>query len=353
MKSILVTGGCGFIGSHTCLVLLNANYNLLIIDSNINSRKISLEKIIEIGNLVNKNYRDKIIFIKGDIRDKNLINSIFSESIQKKLPIEAVVHFAGLKSVEKSVSDPLLYWENNVLGSLVLFNEMERFNCKKIVFSSSATVYATKKNNKNIKKVYLSENSDLKPSNPYGNTKLAIEKILNDICSSSINNWSVINLRYFNPIGAHPSGMIGENPLNLPDNLFPYICRVASKKISKLNIYGSDWPTVDGTCIRDFVHVMDLADAHLRALEYLFKNKPQNVNLNIGTGIGTTVLQLVKTFEKTTGLEVPYQFSSRRPGDVPILIADNKLAKKILDWEPKKNLYDMCKDGWAWHRKNH
>jgi len=346
MKTILVTGGCGYIGSHTCLALLQANYNLIVIDSNINSSKISLNKVIEIGRLNNQEYKKRLTFIQGDIRNKVLLNDIFSKAINKNNRIEAVIHLAGLKAVSKSVKEPMIYWESNVWGSLVLFQIMEKFNCFNIVFSSSATVYGVKD------KGYLSEESNLEPSNPYGETKLAIEKILSDIFKSSPHKWRIVNLRYFNPIGAHPSGLIGENPLTLPDNLFPFICKVASRKLSHLNIFGNDWPTFDGTCIRDYIHVMDLAESHLCALEYLFRNKTQNLSLNIGTGKGTSVIELVNTFIKVNNCKVPYKFVNRRDGDVPFVVAENKLSISKLDWSPKRSLIEMCKDGWIWQQNN-
>lgn len=347
MKSILVTGGCGFIGSHTCISLLENNFHLIIIDSNINSSSKVLKKIIEIGKSNKLNFKNKLDFIKGDIRDKNVLERIFTKALKNKKPIDAVIHFAGLKAVSESVLKPLLYWENNVLGSMILFSVMDKFDCKNLVFSSSATVYKSFN-----KQILLDENIDLKPSNPYGNTKLSIEKILNDLFLSSNNSWRIINLRYFNPIGAHPSGLIGEDPCDYPNNLFPYICKVANKNIKLLNIFGNDWPTPDGTCIRDYIHVMDLADAHVKALNFLFENKAQILNLNIGTRKGTSVLELVKTFISVNGCDINYKFTDRRKGDVPFLVADNKLATSLICWNPRRNLEDMCRDGWKWQKLN-
>ena len=346
MKSILITGGCGFIGSHTCLCLLKENYNLVVLDSNINSSEESLKRVIRIAKEEGQNYKNQVSFFKGDIRDKSLLCNIFSEAIRKKAPIEAVIHFAGLKSIEKSIKEPLLYWENNVVGSIVLFKEMEKFGCTKIVFSSSASIYSGKELKEGEKTLNLSEESDINPNNPYGQTKLAIEEILKNIYNSSKTKWGIINLRYFNPIGAHPSGLIGDNPPQVPDNLFPYICNVASKKFKRLNIYGNDWPTNDGTCVRDFIHIMDLAEAHVSALNYLFENKPKIINLNIGTGVGTSVLELVNTFVKVNKCDVPYTFNQRRSGDLSTLVADNELANKTLNWIPKRSLRNMCEDGW-------
>tara|TARA_Y100000589_G_scaffold319830_1_gene348895 strand:- start:1166 stop:2206 length:1041 start_codon:yes stop_codon:yes gene_type:complete len=346
MITLLVTGGCGFIGSHTCLRLLEKNFNVIIVDSNINSKKISLKKIIEIGNLQNKKFDKQLSFIKGDIRDYSLLESIFFNSLKNKKEISGVIHFAGLKSVEESVKNPLLYWDNNLCGSINLFKVMQRYECQNIVFSSSATLYG------NSSKKLISENDLLQPYNTYGHTKLAIEKILSEIFISSGHKWKIANLRYFNPIGAHPSGLIGENPTDIPNNLFPYICKVASGSLKKLSIYGNDWDTYDGTCIRDFIHVMDLADAHIAAIEYLFKNLPSVINLNIGTGIGTSVLELVNTFIKVNKLEIPYVFSNRRKGDVARVVADNRLAIEKLNWHPERNLKDMCIDGWRWQKNN-
>ena len=346
MTTFLITGGCGFIGSHTCLSLLKRGYNLTIIDSNINSSVNVLERIYKIGQTENNHYINQITFIKGDIRNYELLKKIFIDAIHKKKPISAVIHFAGLKAVEESVKNPLLYWENNVFGSINLFKVMQLYDCKIIVFSSSATIYG------NPKEKFFREDTTIKPLNPYGYTKLTIEKILKDIFISSNKEWKIANLRYFNPIGAHESGLIGENPLNIPNNLFPYICRVAFKKYKELKIFGSDWNTYDGTCIRDYIHVVDLAEAHCSALDYLIANKPTILNLNIGTGIGTSVLEMVNTFSKVNKIDIPYSFAERRAGDVPSIIADNKLAIKTLNWFPKRDLSEMCRDGWNWQINN-
>ncbi len=346
MKTLLVTGGCGFIGSHTCLTLLEKKINVIVLDSNINSKEIVLQKIIEIGNLENKNFGKYLKFVKGDIRDISLIDNIFFNSLKNKKPIEGVIHFAGLKAVEESVKDPLLYWDNNLCGSIALFKVMQKYGCQNIVFSSSATLYG------NSSKKIISESSPLNPFNTYGKTKLSIENILQELFVSSGNKWNVANLRYFNPIGAHQTGLIGECPSGIPNNLFPYICKVASKKLKELKIYGKDWDTSDGTCIRDFIHVMDLAEAHVAALNYLFDHEPNVLNLNIGTGKGTTVLELVNTFNSVNQCEIPFVFSSRRKGDVQMVVADNKLAIETLNWSPKRSLKDMCKDGWEWQKNN-
>ena len=240
----------------------------------------------------------------------------------------------------------MLYWDVNVGGTINLLKVMNINNCRTIVFSSSATIYGTNSN------IPFTEESEISPINPYGHTKATIEMILRNIFESMKDSWRIANLRYFNPIGAHSSGLIGEDPSDEPNNLFPYICRVAIGKYPNLRIYGKDWPTIDGTGIRDFVHVMDVADSHKLALEYLLKNKPQCLNLNIGTGKGTSVLELIKIFNKINKCDVPYLFEEKRYGDVASIIADNKLAKKKLKWSPQRDIIDMCRDGWLWQQKN-
>tara|TARA_B100000579_G_scaffold421337_1_gene422006 strand:+ start:2969 stop:4018 length:1050 start_codon:yes stop_codon:yes gene_type:complete len=344
MKTILITGGAGFIGSHTCLVLLQNGYNLIVLDSLINSSEESLSRVKKI--IQDKDIEEKIEFIKGDIRDKFLLNKIFKEASNKLRPIEAVIHFAGLKAVAESIENPLLYWDINVAGSICLFNTMNENNCKTIVFSSSATIYASLEN------IALTEDSPISPSNPYGETKASIERILQGLYKSSSEGWRIINLRYFNPVGAHPSGVIGENPSGLPNNLFPYITQVAFGEIDRLNVFGSDWPTKDGTGVRDYIHVMDLAEAHYAALKMLFTYNQKFLNLNIGTGKGTSVLELVRTFEKINNCEIPYRYTDRRNGDLASVVADNKLALSFLEWQPKRSIEDMCRDGWNWQKNN-
>ncbi len=345
MRRILVTGGAGFIGSHICVNLLKKNYEIIVIDSLINSSLNALNRVSRIVNLkddINK----KISFINCDIRDYEALNQIFLNSSEKDKPIEGVIHLAGLKSVEDSLNSPIEYWDCNVNGTINLINVMNNNNCKSIVFSSSATIYDLSERNK------IHENSFKKPKNPYGSTKFVIECFLNDLFKSNLNEWRIINLRYFNPIGAHPSGLIGESPIGKPNNIFPSITQVASRKRKTLNIFGNDWPTKDGTCIRDFIHVMDLADGHISAIEYLRKNKPLIKDFNLGTGLGTSVLELVNTFQKVNNIEIPYIFLPRRKGDISKVIADNSLAIKELKWNPKRNLEDMCRDGWNWQNQN-
>ena len=343
IKSILVTGGAGFIGSHTCLKLLESNFTIFILDSNINSSKLSIDRIINIGKKNNLEFEKKIFFFKGDIRDEIFLNNVFLKAIEMKKKIKAVIHFAGLKSVRESVINPILYWDFNVNGSLKLFATMKKYNCKTIVFSSSATVYGSREIN-------LREDLDLKPANPYGETKVAIERILKNIFISEKKSWRIVNLRYFNPIGAHPSGKIGENPLGIPNNIFPKLIDVAARKIDKLQIFGNDWDTPDGTGIRDYIHVMDLAEGHVSALDYMFNQKSLFLNLNLGTGKGYSVLELIRTFSEVNDVDIPFEFAPKRKGDVARLVADNRLSLSILNWRPIHNLEDMCRDGWNWQK---
>ena len=340
MKTILVTGGTGFIGSHTSLSLSLKNYQVIVVDSVINSSINSLRRIESI------NPNAKIIFEKGDIRDLSFMRKVFHKAIKNNSPIEAVIHFAGLKSVEESAINPIMYWDMNVYGSINLIKVMCEFKCHTIIFSSSATIYGNNKNNP------ITESEPIKPTNPYGNTKATIETILRQISESGQYKWRIANLRYFNPIGAHKSGLLGEDPLGKPNNLFPYLCRVAQGKYKELQIFGNNWPTYDGTGVRDYVHVMDLAEAHICSLEFLLENNPQCLELNIGTGIGTSVLNLVKTFESVNNCKIPYIFCDRRKGDVASVIADNKKVLSLLNWSPKRNIADMCKDGWRWQSLN-
>ena len=340
MKVILVTGGAGFIGSHTSLVLLEKGYELFIIDSLVNSNNDVINKIKKISNKNN----DKLHFYEGDLRDKAFLKTVFNRAYSMGKPIEAVIHFAGLKAVEESISEPIKYWSNNVNGTINLLELMKLFNCKKLIFSSSATVYGLSENNK------LNENSKIEPINPYGETKKAIENLIRDCYRSETEYWKIIILRYFNPIGAHPSGLIGENPKGIPSNIFPVINKVALGEISNFSVFGNDWNTPDGTCIRDYIHVMDLAEGHVKSLEYLFKNDSMIMDLNLGTGKGTSVLQLINIFKKVNNVDFPVVFVNRRKGDFACVIADNSKAKKVLNWAPKRDLEQMCIDGWIWYR---
>ncbi len=343
---ILVTGGAGFIGSHTCLALLEKGHEVLVIDSYVNSQKKSLERVNQILNLNSSIKNATIKITEADIRDEYILDKFFLDHQESGQPIQAVIHFAGLKSVDESVLDPLHYWDVNVNGSINILKVMNRYKCRTIVFSSSATIYGFLNNKK------LKENTVIKPINPYGRTKLAVENVLNDLYNSQPKKWRIANLRYFNPIGAHPSGLIGESPIGVPSNLFPYITQVASGMLEKLTIFGNDWPTLDGTAVRDYIHVMDLAEGHISALEFINKFETKIVNLNLGTGLGTSVLELVHTFEKVNNIKIPFDFSSRRLGDSCSVIADNSLAISCLGWLPKRDLDEMCRDGWKWQSLN-
>ena len=343
---VLITGGAGFIGSHTCITLLEKGYEIIVLDSYINSNIESLNRVKSIikSHQIGSNFFIKIF--RADLRDEKILNDIFLEAQRSDNPIRAVLHFAGLKSVKDSVVNPLKYWDANLNSTIKLLNVMDKFNCRTIVFSSSATIYGR------ISSRTLLEDTEINPINPYGNTKYVIEKLLNDIYKSKPNKWKIANLRYFNPIGAHPSGKIGEEPIGLPNNIFPFITKVAAGQIEKVKIFGKDWETNDGTGVRDYIHIMDLAEGHLLALEYLINNKEQIINLNIGTGKGTSVLELINTFKSTNKIDIPYEFSSRREGDVASLVADNSLAMSCLNWSPKRTLKQMCLDGWRWQSLN-
>lgn len=345
MKNILITGGTGFIGSHTCLNFLEEGFNITIIDSLKNSSKGVLKGIKEILELSNKYDEKKINFYKGDIRDKAFLKDVFLEAKNNNKPIDGVIHFAGLKAVKESTLNPILYWDVNVNGSINLLKTMEENNCRTILFSSSATVYG------NSEKIPFKETLSLKPFNTYGNTKATVESFLKNIFNSDSSRWRICSLRYFNPIGSHPTGLIGENPNNKPENIFPYICQVASGIRDKLYIFGNDWPTPDGTCYRDYIHIVDLAEIHKTTLKFLFKKTSSNLTLNVGNGKPSSVLELVNTFERVNDIKINYEFSSRRVGDIAISFADTSKMFNILKWKPSKSLEDMCKDGWNWQKK--
>jgi UDP-glucose 4-epimerase len=342
MKNILITGGCGYIGSHTCLKLLKKGFNIFIIDSNINSSEISLKMVTRLCNAESK-FQGNLKFFKEDISLGNNLEKIFEYAKSINLPIDSVIHFAGLKSVEQSTKKPILYWNKNLIGTIKLLQTMEKFGCKKIVFSSSAIIYES--SNKPLK-----ENSTLKPLNPYGSNKLAIESFLKDVFQSNSTTWKIANLRYFNPIGSHSSGLLGESPLGVPNNIFPLISKSAYEPSYVLKVFGNDWPTKDGTPIRDYIHVMDLAEGHIKTLEYLEKSNPQILHLNLGTGKGTSVLELINIFQKVNKVKVPFTYEKRREGDVASLIADNSKAISLLGWFPKRELEIMCRDGWKWKK---
>ena len=346
MQRILVTGGAGFIGSHTSLLLLENGYEIVVIDSFVNSSPLALKRVEKILENQNIKVGDKLKIFKGDLRNENDIERVFFNFLREGKTIDAVIHFAGLKSVSESFSNPIKYWDYNLIGTINLLKTMEKFSCFNIVFSSSATIYKPSKNK------FLSEDEPISPINPYGATKVAIENFLNDLQKSSNNIWRIAKLRYFNPIGAHHSGLIGESPLGLPNNIYPQLTKVALGEIKELIIYGDDWQTEDGTGVRDFIHVMDLAKGHLLVLEFLDRNPPQVLDLNLGTGNGTSVLELIKIFQEINKVKIPYVIGPRRKGDIDLVVADITRAKYKLNWEPENSIDDMCKDGWNWQLQN-
>ncbi len=329
---ILVTGGAGYIGSHTCLELLDKGYEVVVVDNLANSKKEALNRVEDITG-------KKLSFYQVDLLEQEKLEFIFTEH-----KIDAVIHFAGYKAVGESVSKPLSYYHNNITGTLYLCEAMEKYGVKNLVFSSSATVYGDPET------VPIKEDFPLSATNPYGRTKLFIEEILRDLHVAN-NSWNIALLRYFNPVGAHPSGRIGEDPNDIPNNLMPYISQVAVGKLDKLSIFGDDYPTKDGTGVRDYIHVVDLAIGHIKALEILEKN-PGVVTYNLGTGKGYSVLEVVKAFEEASGQEVPYELTERRPGDVAACYADPQKAKKELGWEAERDIVDMCRDVWKWQSQN-
>lgn len=347
MKKILVTGALGYIGSHVSLELLKNEYDVVAIDSLVNSSKDNLKLIKEINNKSINFNKGKIEFFKGDIRDAFFLDKVFSDSINNNKPIQAVIHLAGLKAVNESLELPISYWDVNVNGTINLLKIMNQNDCRKIVFSSSATIYKPSLNK------LLKEDSEIGPINVYGKTKLTNEIILKDIYDAKKNYWSIINLRYFNPVGAHSSGLIGEDPKGIPNNLFPILIKVAAKKLEKLKIFGNNWPTPDGTCIRDYIHIMDLAEAHKSALSKLFDTKENFLNLNIGTGLGTSVMEFVEMFKKVNNCTLPYEFVERRQGDAPFVVADNYQALNYLNWTPSRNIEQICIDGWNYVNKKY
>jgi UDP-glucose 4-epimerase len=327
---ILVTGGAGYIASHTNVVLLEAGYEVVAIDNFVNSNYSAVRNVEEITG-------KKISFYEGDVADRNLMDKIFSQH-----DIGAVMHFAGLKAVGESCSMPLEYYRNNLFSTIVLLEVMRAHNVRRFVFSSSATVYGVPD------RVPLTEDCPLSATNPYGSTKLMIENILRDLYASD-RSWHIALLRYFNPVGAHKSGLIGEDPKGIPNNLMPYIAQVASGKLRSLSVYGNDYPTKDGTGVRDYIHIMDLAEGHLAALRHLDRFGAEAFNL--GTGTGYSVLEMIDAFERASGKQIPYQFAPRRPGDVAVCYASPEKAKKILGWEAKRGLDEMCRDLWHFQMK--
>lgn len=330
--TILVTGGAGYIGSHTCIELLNQGHKVVVVDNLVNSHSESLQRVEE---LTGKN----IPFYAVDLSNEAEITNVFSEH-----SIEAVIHFAGLKAVGESVEQPIRYYDNNIRSTLVLCKLMQSFSVKHLVFSSSATVYGLTESNP------IPETAPLSATNPYGRTKLFIEYILNDWIST-FDGASVALLRYFNPVGAHASGRIGEDPQGIPNNLMPYITQVAAGRREKLSIFGNDYDTVDGTGVRDYIHVVDLAMGHVKALDALIHLTGSHV-YNLGTGNGTSVLELVQAFQQATGQPIPYEISARRPGDVATCFADSSKAERELNWKAVRGIVEMCRDSWKWQKEN-
>lgn len=334
MKKILVTGGAGYIGSHTCVELLNAGKEIVVIDNFSNSNEKALDSIKKI---TGKDFK----FYNIDYLDRTSLENVFSEN-----DIDAVLNFAGYKAVGESVKEPLKYYINNISGALVLLDTMKKFNVKKFVFSSSATVYG------NPEVIPITEECKVGgTTNPYGTTKLFIEQILKDLYNSD-NTWDIAILRYFNPIGAHESGLLGEDPKGIPNNLMPYISKVAAGNLKELSVFGNDYNTPDGTGVRDYIHVVDLAKGHLLALNKLDKEQKGIYIYNLGTGKGYSVLDLVNTFERVNNIMVPYVIAPRRPGDIASCYSDPTKALKELGWSAEKNLDDMCKDSWNFQVKN-
>ena len=333
MKKVLVTGGAGFIGSHTCVELLESGREIVVLDNFSNSSSKSLDAIKEI---TSKDFK----FYNIDYLDRSSLEKVFEEN-----EIDQVINFAGYKSVGESVAKPLEYYENNVYGAIVLLETMKKYNVKNFVFSSSATVYG------NPERVPLTEDCKIGgTTNPYGTSKLMIEQILQDLYVSD-NTWNIVILRYFNPIGAHESGLIGESPKGIPNNLLPYVSRVADGKLEELSVFGNDYDTPDGTGVRDYIHVVDLAKGHIKAIEKLEREKSGIYIYNLGTGKGYSVLDIVNAFEKTNNVKVPYKIVKRRPGDIATCYSDPKKAELELGFKATKTLEDMCKDSWRFQKK--
>lgn len=330
--TVLVTGGAGYIGSHACVALLEAGYPVIVLDNLSNSRRAALDRVQELTGR-------SLVFCEADLLDRRAVERLFEDYRPS-----AVIHFAGLKAVGESVEKPLMYWRNNVGGSAVLLESMVSAGVRNLVFSSSCTVYGPDQPSP------IDEKAPLGAGNPYGQTKLAIETMLRDLHASD-PRWNISILRYFNPVGAHASGAIGEDPLGIPDNLMPYITQVAVGRREKLSVFGGDYDTHDGTCIRDYIHVVDLVEGHVRALEWLTGNPGLAVH-NLGTGRGYSVLEVVRAFEKATGIDIPHEVTARRAGDAPSIFADAALAQRELGWVATRDLAAMCADAWNWQQKN-
>lgn len=341
MAELLITGGAGFIGSHSCLVLLEAGHNLVVLDNYDNSSPESLKRVLE---LAGPSAAGRLQLVEGDIRSAGDLERAFKAAPAGR-PITAVVHFAGLKAVGESVREPLRYWDVNLCGSRQLLKAMQAHGCRSLVFSSSATLYGIPE------LVPIPESAPIQPINPYGHSKAAVEQLLDDLAASEAG-WRIARLRYFNPVGAHPSGRIGEDPRGIPNNLFPFVSQVAVGRRDCLQVFGDDWPTPDGSGVRDYIHVMDLAEGHRAALDVLLAEPPQLLSLNLGSGQGHSVLEVVRAFELASGRSVPYTVVERRDGDAASTVADARLAATRLGWRTRRSLEEMCRDGWAWQQAN-
>ena len=341
MAQLLITGGAGFIGSHSCLVLLEAGHDLVVLDNFDNSSPESLKRVLE---LAGPSAAGRLQVVEGDIRSAADLERAF-EAAPAGQPITAVVHFAGLKAVGESVREPLRYWDVNLCGSRQLLEAMQAHGCRSLVFSSSCTVYGLPE------QTPISESAAIQPINPYGHSKAAVEQLLADLAASEAG-WRIARLRYFNPVGAHPSGRIGEDPRGIPNNLFPFVSQVAVGRRDCLRVFGGDWPTPDGSGIRDYIHVMDLAEGHRAALDVLLAEPPQLLSLNLGSGQGHSVLEVVRAFELTSDRSVPYTVVERRDGDAASTVADPRLAATRLGWRTRRSLEEMCRDGWTWQQAN-
>lgn len=331
-QRILVTGGAGYIGSTTCVALLEAGYELVVVDNLANSSRVSLDRVLELA-------PGQLSFHQVDIRDTPGLNAAFAAA-----PIDAVIHFAGFKAVGESVAMPLAYYDTNVVGTVNLLQVMQQHDVRNLVFSSSATVYG------DPEQLPIEEGSPLSASNPYGRTKLIIEDMLRDLAAAD-PSWTIAMLRYFNPVGAHPSGRIGEDPSGIPNNLMPFIMQVAVGRRKELVVFGNDYPTRDGTCIRDYIHVMDLAEGHLAALRALIEIDGC-MAINLGTGTGSTVLEVLEAAQQTVGHDIAMRIGDRRPGDASACFADSSLAARLLDWRATRTLNEMCIDAWRWQSMN-
>lgn len=341
MAELLITGGAGFIGTHSCLVLLEAGHNLVVLDNFDNSSRESLKRVLE---LAGPSAAGRLQVVEGDIRSAGDLERAFKAAPAGR-PITAVVHFAGLKAVGESVREPLRYWDVNLCGSRQLLQVMQAHGCRNLVFSSSATLYGMPE------LVPIPESAPIQPINPYGHSKAAVEQLLADLVASE-PGWRIARLRYFNPVGAHPSGRIGEDPRGIPNNLFPFVSQVAVGRRDCLQVFGGDWPTPDGSGVRDYIHVMDLAEGHRAALDVLLAEPPQLLSLNLGSGQGHSVLEVVRAFELASGRSVPYTVVERRDGDAASTVADPRLATERLSWSTRRSLEEMCRDGWAWQQAN-